>query len=170
MLAVLVVTTEDAVTAIAGSRGPASLRRELVGFRAPDVVVLDVTDTGAPELVAALAAAIPDARLLVVGPAEEADVGLACVRAGAHGVISRDEATDGLDLALRLLQAVPPASAPATTADVMTTGATNRAIAERLGLSEKAVKGEATAIYATLGAANRTEAVALWSRLRGVPA
>ena len=62
---------------------------------------------------------------------------------------------------------VPLTPAQERILDLMTTGATNRAIADRLGLSEKTVKNYATAIYSTLGAANRTEAVALWARVRG---
>lgn len=197
MLAVLTVTADDVVAAVAGSRGPASLRRALVGFRVPDVVVLDVEDVGAPELTAAVADALPDARLLVVAPGEDAELGLACLRAGAAGFLARDESRDGLLTALASVRATrgegraravpgafdpvlhdrPRAASDGTLTpaqerilDLMTTGATNRAIAARVGRSEKAVKNEATTIYATLDVANRTEAVATWSRIRDVPA
>lgn len=197
MLAVLTVTADDVVAAVAGSRGPASLRRALVGFRVPDVVVLDVEEIGAPELTAAVADALPDARLLVVAPGEDDELGLACLRAGADGFLARDESRDGLMTALAAVRATrtegragafprafdsvlqdrprAPSGLTLTPAqerilDLMTTGATNRAIAARVGRSEKAVKNEATAIYAAMDVANRTEAVATWSRIRDVPA
>lgn len=45
--------------------------------------------------------------------------------------------------------------------DVLATGATNKAIAERLFISEKTVSVHVTNLLAKLGAANRTEAAAL---------
>ena len=45
--------------------------------------------------------------------------------------------------------------------DLIATGATNRAIAERLFISEKTVSAHVTRLLAKLGCANRGEAAAL---------
>jgi len=52
--------------------------------------------------------------------------------------------------------------------DLLSTGASNKRIASRLGLAEQTVKNNVTVLLRHLGAANRTEAVAL-ARMRRQP-
>ena len=196
MLSLLALTADEVAAAITDEQGPAGLRRRFGSEQPPDVVVLDAPAPSAPELTAAIVDALPEVAVLVVGPEPDATLGLACLRAGADGVLAEGEVRDGLwlavqqlghgravlgrsasDAVLDVLRRAPssPTHLPLTPTqerilDLMTTGATNREIADRLGLSEKTIKNYATAIYATLGAANRTEAVAIWARLREVPA
>lgn len=190
MFTVLVLDAGDLATGT-DDREPVALRSRLAGEGEPDVVVLDVREDDATALTASVAQALPDARLLVIVPADDGELGVACVRAGAAGAVAATDARDGLYEALGRLadghavfgEATRDAVAPALRCSpgspdrlpltamqerilsLMATGATNRTIAGRLGLAEKTVKNYATAIYAALGASNRTQAVALWSRL-----
>jgi two-component system, NarL family, response regulator YdfI len=126
--------------------------------------------------------------LLVDDP--HADVALAALRAGAAGVLARQsDATEigaaieavvaglvVLDAAVRDVLTPSPASRTAAPAEPLTDrerqvlamlarGLSNRRIAERLAISDNTVKAHVAAIFGKLGAATRTEAVALGVRL-----
>lgn len=190
MSIVLVVRADDVAAAVTSTSGPATLRRELTGGCTPDVVVLDARGGDAVQLTAVVVEAVPESPLLVLGPDDDGELGVACLRAGAAGAVATADLHDGLFDALgalgegRIVFGESAADATVTALrqpgvgtehlpltptqerilSMMAMGATNRVIAGRLGLAEKTVKNYATAIYAALGVANRTEAVALWSR------
>ncbi len=194
MLSVLVVDADEVGLALMAADDPASVRRHLAGSCRPDVVVLDVRGGDGPTLTSAVHGAMPHAAVLALVPVDDGDLGAACLRAGALGAATVDDLRDGLFGALEQLggghamlgretadavvaalrdSSVGPDRLPLTAMQerilsLMATGATNRTIAARLGLAEKTVKNYATGIYSALGASNRTQAVALWSRLRAL--
>lgn len=194
MLSVLVVGADEVGLALMAADDPVSLRRHLAGSCHPDVVVLDVRGGDGPALTAAVCDALPRTAVLVLVPADDGELGTSCLRAGALGAASVDDVRDGLFGALEQLgdghavlgretadavvaalrhSSAGPDRLPLTAMQerilsLMATGATNRTIAARLGLAEKTVKNYATGIYSALGASNRTQAVALWSRLRAL--
>lgn len=153
----------------------------------PDVVVWEPqwNPDLIPERLADLGNSHPAVVILVPDGAEPA----AAVSRGAQGVLRRD--TDGASLmaAVRAVSAgllvLDPAVAGAQTlsrghdaaplaepltarelevVQLLTEGLTNRAIAERLRISENTAKFHLNAILGKLGARNRTEAVMLAAR------
>ena len=169
-----------------GSRAPdlVTAVREL----APEVVLVDASDTAVSRLLSALpeAPAAPVVVVLMEG-AHRADI-LRLVQSGVRAVIARDSdpqeiaaaiesARDGLvvfspeilDLvvptAMELagVDDLPPGE-PLTAREIdvlglLAEGAGNKEIAARLGISEHTVKFHVSSILGKLGAATRTEAV-----------
>ncbi len=154
---------------------------------APDVVLWDVglhpAEPGgrldAPELGAPVLALVPDE------PAGEA-----ALSTGARGLLFRDVAPAPLLAALRAvargltvfdpalapLRATPRASTPTTSPETLTPrerevlallaeGLSNKAIADRLDISEHTAKFHVNAVMAKLGVQRRTEAVVRAARM-----
>jgi two-component system, NarL family, nitrate/nitrite response regulator NarL len=123
---------------------------------------------------------------LVSSPEEGGDV----IRAGARGILLRDAEPNRLVAAIRALatgltvldglvmetawparanqSSTPPESLTPREVEVLgllAEGLSNKAIAERLGISEHTAKFHVTAIIAKLGAGGRTEAVVRAARM-----
>lgn len=154
----------------------------------PDVVVLDLTMPGAGGIEATrqIVAASPHARVLVLSMSGDDHSVLAALRAGARGyllkgaaraeilravrTVAGGEAILGPSVANRLpallapAEPAPPPPFPELSArerDVLAglaTGLTNPRIAARLGLSEKTVRNQVSAVLAKLGVADRAAA------------
>lgn len=155
----------------------------------PDAVLWDM-GWDAADLPDALGDWDADAPLLVA-LIPEPGLSAALWAAGARGLLPRDAAPERLVAALRAvvagLAALDPAliarlpgSAPAAPVERLTPreaevlallaeGLANRAIAQRLGISEHTVKFHLNAILGKLGAQSRTEAVVLAIRLGLLP-
>jgi DNA-binding NarL/FixJ family response regulator len=156
---------------------------------APDVLLIDVEPGGA-ELPGQLAERFPDAAqtLLLETPADYAaasggqpvaallkdasqDELLAALRAVAHGLVALDPA-----IAAQLAPQANPLARPepegderltereAQVLELLALGLPNKTIAMELGISEHTAKFHVGSIMAKLGAASRTEAVALAAR------
>lgn len=164
---------------------------EVVGAAAPrdapaaaagaEVALWDLAGGGAERL-AALAAALP-----VVALAASEEQAAAALVAGARGAVFRDGGEERLAAALAAaghgllaLEAPlaawlrPPAAAAAAgerltpregeVLALLAEGLTNRAIAQRLAISERTAKFHVEAILAKLGAESRSEAIVLAAR------
>lgn len=162
---------------------------EALALYQPDAVLWDM-GWDAADLPDALGDWDADAPLLVA-LIPEPGLSAALWAAGARGLLPRDAAPERLVAALRAvvagLAALDPAliarlpgSAPAAPVERLTPreaevlallaeGLANRAIAQRLGISEHTVKFHLNAILGKLGAQSRTEAVVLAIRLGLLP-
>ena len=148
----------------------------LAGRHHPDVAVLDVSETGplAGGVVARLREAHPGVGV-VLSSRCRTSLGAPPASLGALGFVPAGSSTDAVlascGAALVTGEPVEPAPVPIA-ADglaglserereilgLLSTGATNREIAERLHLGPDSVKKSATALYRKLGVRNRTEA------------
>jgi DNA-binding NarL/FixJ family response regulator len=162
-------------------------RIEPVAREGADVVVVDAA--GPREALAAIAAGFAAPTLLLVDDPHP-DLTRAALAAGAAAVLARQSEARELLAALEAVAAglvvvdgaardalgpravaVAPAGVDALTErerDVLAMlarGLSNRRIGERLAISENTVKAHVGAVLAKLGAATRTEAVALGIRL-----
>ena len=148
----------------------------------PDVVVMDLM---MPKMDGAAATEeltrrLPETRVLLLTSFATADGIARALDAGAAGVVMKDATNSALIEATRavaagrravspeverLLQSDPPAQAltprQAEVLQSMTRGLTNRDIAKQLSISEDRVEQHVRTLLVKLGAANRTEAVAL---------
>jgi two-component system response regulator DesR len=139
----------------------------------PDVAIVDVTDAGpfVSSYIGPLHTAHPAMSLLL----STRDGGSAMLRtplpAGAAGLITATQSVDEVISSVRLAlvgQAVPGRAAPIEGPELsgrerevlmlISTGATNREIAESMHVSSETVKKHAAALYRKLGVRNRTEA------------
>jgi DNA-binding NarL/FixJ family response regulator len=160
---------------------------ELAGSQAPDLILADARmpdSMPVSELCRLLRAAAPAAKIAVVTAFENAAELRACLMTGATGALLKDTSEMDLGAALQqllagdvvidpriadrlarsLVQARPPRLKPLTTREMevlrlLARGASNRAIAGRLDLSEATVKGYVTTLFEKLGASSRLEAV-----------
>jgi DNA-binding NarL/FixJ family response regulator len=162
-------------------------RVEPVAREAADVVVVDAA--GSREALAAIAAGFAAPTLLLVDDPHP-DLTRAALAAGAAAVLARQSEARELLAALAAVAAglvvvdgaardalgpravaVAPVGVDALTErerDVLAMlarGLSNRRIGERLAISENTVKAHVGAVLAKLGAATRTEAVAIGIRL-----
>ena len=164
---------------VAAQAAPGADLPALVALHAPDVIVWDsapaglhprVRDLGVPVLVLAGGAEDPEevlasgARGLLFRDASPARLA-AAVEALAHGLVVLDEPSAGR---WRRQPGVPPPELiePLTPREsevlqLLAQGLPTRAIAERLHISEHTAKFHVNSILGKLGAATRTEAVAL---------
>ncbi|WNG17125.1 LuxR C-terminal-related transcriptional regulator [Cystobacter fuscus] len=179
--------SEQGSDVVVTASGPLAEVESSSSEAAPDVVLWDVglhpAGPGgrleAPELGAPVLALVPD---------EAAGEG--ALSAGARGLLFRDVAPAALlaalravargltvfDPALAALRATPRGSAPTSTPEGLTPrerevlallaeGLSNKAIAERLDISEHTAKFHVNAVLAKLGVQRRTEAVVRAARL-----
>ena len=151
----------------------------------PDVVVMDLMmpRVNGPEATRRIHEILPKVRILVLTTFGTSVELAGAMRAGASGALVKDTANDALIASIRAVARGETALSPeirctlAETADVLVftprqqeilsfvkRGLTNRDIARALDISADAVKQHLGAICRKLGAANRTEAVALAMR------
>ena len=151
----------------------------------PDVIVMDLMmprKTGV-EATADILAALPETKIIVLTTFAASDAIARALELGAAGAVMKT-AEDGelvsiirtvasgghvvSDEIQKLLADDPPAEKlTARQMDILesvTRGLTNADIAKMLGLREQSVKEHSSAIFAKIGAANRSEAVAITLR------
>lgn len=155
---------------------------EMAGTARPDVILLDLRlpDMLAPELIGALRAIVPFARIVVFTAYPDHPAVRAALEAGACGVVPKDAArTDlvsvitGASLGEEAVVAYHPAARPKALVgrreyDVLrrvAIGETNQEIAEAMCLSPNTVKAYLRNLMQKLDARNRVEAI---SRAREV--
>ena len=166
---------------------------ELVRRSRPDVVLMDISLPGLDGIraTAAIQAADPEVRVVMLTSFGDRVRVLAAVDAGAAGYILKE--ADPEDL-LRAVRAAARGESPVSpragqalfaartgrleAADQLTDrerqvlllvaeGLVNKQIARRLGISEKTTKAHLTRIYAAIGVSDRTQA-ALWAERNGL--
>ena len=148
----------------------------------PDVVIMDLMmpKKDGAEASAEIHAALPETKILILTTFGTSDGIANALNSGASGALMKNSPNDQLVKALRtvaaggraisdeverLMEEDPPAKAltprQMEILEGMTRGLTNQDIARELGIREDRVKGHVNTIFAKLGAANRTEAVAI---------
>jgi len=148
----------------------------------PDVVIMDLMmpKKDGAEATAEIHAALPETKILILTTFGTSDGIANALNSGASGALMKNSPNDQLVKALRtvaaggraisdeverLMEEDPPAKAltprQMEILEGMTRGLTNQDIARELGIREDRVKGHVNTIFAKLGAANRTEAVAI---------
>jgi two-component system nitrate/nitrite response regulator NarL len=165
----------------------AELAVKLAVTEAPDLILLDARmpdSIPVSELCRLLRAAAPSAKISIVTAFEDASELRDCLSAGATGCLLKDTSEIDLGSALRNLLAgevvidpriadrlaralvqspssrvKPLTSREADVLSLLAQGASNRAIAGTLDLSEATVKGYVTTLFEKLGATSRLEAV-----------
>ena len=180
----------------AGSAGEA-LRR--VGFDSPDVVVLDVRlpDGSGVEACRDIRSAFPDVKVLMLTSFADEDALMSAILAGASGYLLKriDSAAllDGLrrvgrgeslidqEMVAKLFSALRGGTRSSDSLleklseqerrvlDLITTGLTNREIAEEMFLAEKTVKNYVSNLLTKLGMSRRSEAAAYAARATAKP-
>ncbi len=154
---------------------------------APDLVLMDLSMPVLDGIAATarIAEQSPDTTVLVLTSFGEHERVLAAVDAGAAGYVLKDAEPAELVAAIRsaaaghapfdprvaraLLDRAPRRAEPALSPrerevlDLLATGATNKVIALRLGISQGTVKAHLTRVYEQIGATDRTQA-AIWAR------
>ena len=148
----------------------------------PDVVIMDLLMPVKDGFAATeeLKTKLPSCRVLVLTTSNAADDLSRALAAGADGIVMKNAPNDELIGALRAVahgrRAVSPAVERMIAMDSpipkltdrqmeilasITRGLTNAEIARQFGISTPSVKDHINAIFTKLGAANRTEAVAI---------
>jgi len=154
----------------------------------PDVVLMDLRMPGhtGEEVIAALCAEDPDARVIVLTIHKGDEAVYTALRAGARGYLLKDVPTQEILAAVRAVhageQCIPPAIAARVAerirkADLsprevnvlklIAAGLSNKEIGDRLGVSDATAKKHVTGLLAKLGVRDRTHAVTL-SLERGI--
>jgi two-component system NarL family response regulator len=157
----------------------------------PDVVLVDLRlpDLDGVQLAEWLIARRPDARILVLTNYQGDEDIFRALRAGARGYLTKDSSGDELLSAIRALHAgerfIPSAIAERIARrqgrqeltrrerEVLVQvadGASNREVAETLGISERTVEVFMSSILSKFGARSRTEAVSMASHRGLLPA
>jgi len=159
----------------------------------PDIVLLDVSMPGCGGIAAAetIAAELPATRIMMLTAAENRDVLMDALKAGAHGYVLKGVSAAVLrdvvrcvmggeayitpvlasSLLIEFSRPAPPhdpitdlAPREADILDLLKEGLTNREIGERMHLSEKTIKHYMTNILQKLHVRSRTEAVLVATR------
>ena len=186
-LAALLATLDGIEVVAQAGTGDEAVRE--VGLNRPDVVVMDLRMPGVDgvEATRRIAKGYPETAVLVLTMFDEDALVADALRAGARGyllkraeqaeierairAVAAGDAIFSSEVAGRVLGAITvdrgaPALAPLSprereVLDIVATGATNSAIAYRLGLSPKTVGNHISAIFLKLGVATRAEAVVI---------
>jgi DNA-binding NarL/FixJ family response regulator len=158
----------------------------------PDVVLMDLSMPGIDgvEATRQLLATAPDSKVVILTSFSEAERITAAVQAGAVGYLLKDAEPEALLAGVRsaaagdapfdarAARALLPSSTnrgpahPLTPREreiltLVTDGYPNKAIARRLGISEKTVKTHLTNVFAAIGVTDRTSA-AVWAERNGL--
>ncbi len=165
------------------ANGPAGIRKALK--LKPDVVIMDLAmpDMDGAETTRQLLAKAPDSKVMILTTFGTADGISHALDAGALGAVMKNvEFTELVDAIRtiaggghyvspeieRILEADPPIPAlsprQAEILSSLVRGLSNIDIASQLGISLDMVKEHTTSLFAKLGVANRTEAVAIAMR------
>lgn len=182
-----IVSNEPDIT-IAGEA--ANGEEAIAAFRAlrPDILLLDLQMPvlGGLEVITAVRAEFPEARVVVLTTYEGDVQALRALRAGASGYLLKTSLRKELLEAIRVVRAgrryvlaevaqeiaIHAAEDPLTTREVeilamVADGNANKVIARRLSLSEDTVKAHLRAVYSKLDVNDRTQAVTVALR-RGI--
>ena len=179
-LASLIGTRKDIEVAGDADGGPAALKKFMQ--LKPDVVIMDLVMPGMDgiETTRELVSRQPDAKILILTTFGTSDKIAAALRAGALGAIMKNAAFPDLVKAIkttargeryiadeieRIMEDDPPvqelSQRQLQILEQMVRGLSNHDISVSLGISLDMVKEHATSLFAKIGAANRTEAVAI---------
>jgi DNA-binding NarL/FixJ family response regulator len=175
---------------IVGEAAGGEAALELYARLRPDLVLMDLQMTGVDgaEATRRIRAIDPAARILVLTTYATDEFIFAALRAGAQGYLLKDASADELVAAIQAVRMGQTQLSPAVAArlvagvggggpepitprelEVLTLlgrGQSNDAIAAALGIAPRTVKVHVQNILGKLGAANRTEAVAIALRQR----
>jgi DNA-binding NarL/FixJ family response regulator len=148
----------------------------------PDVIVMDLRMPGLPgdQVIAALCAEDPKARIIVVTIHKGDEAAFQALRAGARGYLLKDAPTDDIVAGIRTVFAggrcIPPAIADQVAQRIGRTGLSpretevlkliaeglsNKEVARELGVTEATAEKHMTSLLTKLGAKDRTHAVRL---------
>ena len=179
-LASLIGTRKDIEVAGDADGGPAALKKFMQ--LKPDVVIMDLVMPGMDgiETTREIVSRQPDAKILILTTFGTSDKIAAALRAGALGAIMKNAAFPDLVKAIkttargeryvadeieRIMEDDPPvqelSQRQLQILEQMVRGLSNHDISVSLGISLDMVKEHATSLFAKIGAANRTEAVAI---------
>lgn len=152
---------------------------ELYARHKPDVVLMDfrLPDMNGDEVISALCAQFPDAKVMAVSTYDSQEYIYRCVQAGARAYLSKNVVLEELLRAIRLVCSgqnyLPPVIAsrlverlhapqlsPRESAvlQLMAKGSTNKEIAQALSIAETTVKDHVSNILIKLKATDRTQA------------
>jgi len=179
------ILEDEAEFEIAGAVGSAEEAIAAAGRRHPDIVLLDLElpDVGGIDAIPRLAAAAPEARVVVLTAYDTEERVLGALRAGARGYLLKGATGDEIARAIREVHAggshLAARVAGKVVAQVRTPGRTttltqreravlrlvadglsSKQIAGRLRITERTVKFHVGSILNKLGAENRAQAVA----------
>lgn len=179
-LASLIGTRKDIEVAGDADGGPAALKKFMQ--LKPDVVIMDLVMPGMDgiETTREIVSRQPDAKILILTTFGTSDKIAAALRAGALGAIMKNAAFPDLVKAIkttargeryiadeieRIMEDDPPvqelSQRQLQILELMVRGLSNHDISVNLGISLDMVKEHATSLFVKIGAANRTEAVAI---------
>ena len=179
-LSSLLGTRKD-ITVI-GDAGSGDLALKKYPKLKPDIVIMDLVMPGKDGIVTTqeLRAAHPEAKILILTTFGTSDSIVLALKAGATGAIMKSAAFPDLVEAIKATAAGKTYIAPEISRiladdppveelsprqqqilESMVRGLTNADIARQLGISLDMVKEHGIALFAKIGAANRTEAVAI---------
>ena len=174
-------STQDGLKVVGDAAdGNAAVRKAL--HLKPDVVVMDLMMPGkdGATATAEILEALPETKIVILTTFGTSDGIANALNAGATGALMKSDPTSDLVAAIRkvakggtsisaeierLMEEDPPAKAltprQMQILEGLVRGLTNQNIATELGIREDRVKGHVNTIFTKLGAANRTEAVAI---------